>query len=455
MSGARAVTASFELSPPSYTLVITRSGDGAGTVTSTPGGITCGSDCSESYIAGTLVTLTPTPAGGSVFVGWSGACSGTGPCQITMNGARSADAAFALAMYPLNVSVSGTGSGTVTSSPPGIDCGADCAESYNRGTVVSLAATPASGSSFGGWSGACSGSGACQVTLNAARSVAATFVAGGPPPPRGDFDRDGRPDLLWRHNTSGSLYAWFLVNGQRTSGAYLEPDKLGSRGLQVRGLADLNRDTHTDLLLQDEKTGALSAWLMNGTNRTQTVTIPAIGLPNVVTTGRGPARRSTWRVAGLADINQDGSSDIVWRHPRTGALYVWLMNGATPTSGASFTPDRFADTNWHLRGLSDFNGDGKVDLLWHHQTTGDLYVWFMNGTGAVGAAYLRPSRFADVRWQLERVQDLNNDGKPDLLWRHQSSDDLYVWYMNGVVAQTAGYLDPSKPSDARWAIAPQ
>ena len=68
-------------------------------------------------------------------------------------GAESVTATFALAMYTLTVTTAGTGSGTVTSSPAGISCGADCSEPYNRGTVVSLTATAATGSSFGGWTG--------------------------------------------------------------------------------------------------------------------------------------------------------------------------------------------------------------------------------------------------------------------------------------------------------------
>src|SRR5207244_1203698 len=61
------------------------------------------------------------------------------------------------------------------SSPDGIDCGATCSSSYVDGTRVSLSATPAPGSVFDGWNGDCSGTGACQVTLESARAVSAAF----------------------------------------------------------------------------------------------------------------------------------------------------------------------------------------------------------------------------------------------------------------------------------------
>jgi hypothetical protein len=79
---------------PSFTLTVTKAGSGSGTVTSSPAGVNCGSDCSESYASGTNVTLTAAPAAGSTFAGWSGACSGTGSCAVTMSSARSVTATF-------------------------------------------------------------------------------------------------------------------------------------------------------------------------------------------------------------------------------------------------------------------------------------------------------------------------------------------------------------------------
>jgi hypothetical protein len=81
------------------------------------------------------------------------------------------------ANFTLTVSKNGTGSGTVTSNPAGINCGSTCSANFAQGSTVTLSATPASGSSFAGWSGACSGTGSCTVTMDAAKSVTATFNA--------------------------------------------------------------------------------------------------------------------------------------------------------------------------------------------------------------------------------------------------------------------------------------
>ena len=85
----------------------------------------------------------------------------------------------ATALYELTVATSGTGTGSVTSSPTGISCGADCTEAVPaRATVVTLTAAPSWIDTFAGWSGACTGQNVtCQVTMDAARSVTAAFTA--------------------------------------------------------------------------------------------------------------------------------------------------------------------------------------------------------------------------------------------------------------------------------------
>src|SRR2546428_8167829 len=163
--------------PQDLALVVVRAGSGSGTVTSTPAGITCGTDCSEPYASGTAVTLTATPAAGSVFTGWSGGgCTGTGACSVTLAAATTVTATFT-PIFTLTVNKAGTGSGTVTSTAAGITCGASCSASYASGTAVTLTATPAAGSVFTGWSGGgCTGTGSCSVTVTAATTVTATFT---------------------------------------------------------------------------------------------------------------------------------------------------------------------------------------------------------------------------------------------------------------------------------------
>lgn len=161
-------------------LTVNKAGTGSGRVTSAPAGIDCGSDCTGNFPGGTGVTLTATAGKNSVFTRWSGACTGTQGCVVTLDEAKAVTAMFTKT-YPLIVAKTGAGSGTVVGQ--GIDCGDYCTKNFAGGTLVTLTAKPAEGSTFLGWSGsseACSGSGACTVKMNSAKNITATF---GPAPP--------------------------------------------------------------------------------------------------------------------------------------------------------------------------------------------------------------------------------------------------------------------------------
>lgn len=178
--------------PTQLTLSATRVGNGRGTIVSTPAGtdptgIACGVACTTaatSYPSGTSVTLTATAASDSVFTGWSGGgCSGAGPCAVTITKNLNVFATFTARAYVLTVDKAGNGSGTVRSDPAGVNCGVGCATAvagFSSGTLVTLAAAPAAGSTFKGWSGfggGCGGTEPCTVTITGNRRVSATFVA--------------------------------------------------------------------------------------------------------------------------------------------------------------------------------------------------------------------------------------------------------------------------------------
>ncbi|HEU4384317.1 MAG TPA: hypothetical protein VFR85_12570 [Anaeromyxobacteraceae bacterium] len=152
-----------------------KGGTGSGTVSG--GGISCGATCSASLASGTAVALTAAADADSAFASWSGCDSWTGAtCNVTMNASRTVTATFTgtPVQYTLTVQKSGTGTGTVSGG--GISCGATCSASLASGTAVTLTAVADAGSTFASWSGCDSINGTtCNVTMNASRSVTATF----------------------------------------------------------------------------------------------------------------------------------------------------------------------------------------------------------------------------------------------------------------------------------------
>ena len=167
-----------------FGLSVVMNGTGSGVVISDPSAILCGTTCSGTFASGTAVLLTATPATGSTFAGWSGGgCTGTGQCTVTVTSTTGVTATFNVApvsstqpSQPLTLTVGVSGKGKVTSTPAGINCGKTCSATYPSGTAVTLTATPGAGFFFRGWSGACTGTDSCVVSMTTAQTVTATFA---------------------------------------------------------------------------------------------------------------------------------------------------------------------------------------------------------------------------------------------------------------------------------------
>jgi hypothetical protein len=180
LSEAQSVTANFT---PLVRLEISVAGPQYGSVTSSPAGIACGANCRAGFVNGSVVTLTAVALPGEIFGGWGGACAGIEPtCAVSMVAVALVTATFTPPLVDVSVAKAGTGSGSVTTDLPAIDCGVACDGDVPYGTTVAFTATAAPGSTFTGWSGACHGAATtCTYRLTTTTS---SWPRSPPIPPR-------------------------------------------------------------------------------------------------------------------------------------------------------------------------------------------------------------------------------------------------------------------------------
>ena len=174
-TGSDGCGTAFKLSVSYSTLTVTTSGDGV--VTSTDGFVNCPGTCTHRYLDNTQVTLNATPLTGWAFSGWGGMCSGTGSCDLTITENTTVSASFY--QLPVTLMVSFAGNGTVTSTDGFINCPGTCQHTYDPNTPVTLNASPASGWMFSGWTGACSGVGACNIIMTQNFALTGVFYQSG------------------------------------------------------------------------------------------------------------------------------------------------------------------------------------------------------------------------------------------------------------------------------------
>jgi hypothetical protein len=408
-------------------LAVTKNGTGAGTVSSSPTGINCGTTCSANFSSGTSVTLTATPATGSRFVGWSGDCAGSvSTCTVSMTTAKSVNAQFAREIGSLDITLSGLPTGTTAALGLTGPDGLNITYSLTTGTGIFLSdvvtgtytinAPPITvGSTL---YTAFTPTQSATVTFGGTATFAVSYRVGGPisvAAKPGDLNGDLKSDLVFNNTSTGEIAAWLMNGPSVTSAALL----LGPGAWTTTHTADLNADGKADILLRNNSDGTVVLWLMNGLGVTSGTTLLSAG--------------SGWSVSHTGDFNGDGKADILLRHT-DGRIVLWLMNGGAVTSGTSLLP---AGTGYSAVHVADFNGDGKADILLRNTSDGTLVLWTMNGgTVTAGATILS----AGAGYTPTHTGDLDGDGKADILLRNNANGSIVAWLMNGATVTSGTTL---------------
>jgi len=254
---------------------------------------------------------------------------------------------------------------------------------------------------------------------NAATHAESAVVA------QADFDRDGKPDLVWRNLNSGVVTAWLLNNTTTLGTQVLWPaTNVGDAAWAPVATGDFNADGKPDMVWRNTTSGRVIVWFMDGLTTTGTAVIWPV-------TNAGD---SLWVPMAAGDFNGDGKTDLVWRNSSTGRVIVWYMNGVTTTGTAViWTASNPGDSAWVPLVAGDFNADARPDLVWRNATSGRVVVWLMNGVTTTGTtAIWTATNPGDSAWLPQAAGDFNADGKTDLVWRNTTTGRVIVWLMDGV-----------------------
>lgn len=260
---------------------------------------------------------------------------------------------------------------------------------------------------------------------------------------------DASPDLIWHHRTGGQVAAW-LMNGTRlVDGRLLEPAQVADTAWKVVGSGDFNEDGHADLVWQHDD-GRAAVWTMNGTTQLRGEVLDLEPAPFL-------SPHPDWRIRAVADLNGDGRPDIVWQNRTTGAIAAAVIFNRMAVYDVTFSPGSVADPAWEIVGAADFDRDGQTDLLWKHQTTGQIATWSLRWSWAstwtvIEGALLEPAQVSDTDWKIRGTADIDRDGQADILWQHQTQGLIAVWLMNGRNLRRGLLFEPGQVADLDWIL---
>lgn len=204
-----------------------------------------------------------------------------------------------------------------------------------------------------------------------------------------DLDGDGKTDLVFQNQQTGAVSYWLLGGTDGT--ALLNQGLIFDGSLADENVVlafDLNNNDKSDLLLQNSQTGEVAYWLLGGGNGTQ-----------ITKTGTIPNPSADWELIAAPDLDGDGNNDLLFQNRQSGAVTYWLMQGTTIRARGNLWKNSLPD--WKIVATADLNDDGHPDILLQNQKTGAIYYWLLSGTDGTTIAekgYLYNKPFAG--WRL-------------------------------------------------------
>ncbi|HEY0141605.1 MAG TPA: N,N-dimethylformamidase beta subunit family domain-containing protein [Thermoanaerobaculia bacterium] len=227
------------------------------------------------------------------------------------------------------------------------------------------------------------------------------------------FNLDRIPELIFRHPGTGITHYW-VMDGIIPSGGGslddnpLDPDwRFAGSGRIFAG----KYASTVDLVWQNERTGEVLLWLMNGYEKIEEARIDT-------------SEMQGWSLVGVGDLDRDGGADFIWRSPEGNSLQYWIMKEGLVVERGEMEG---MDAGWRFVGIGDLNSDGTNDILWQDEATGRLLYFFLDGVKVVDRRELYP--LPEKGWMAAGMGDFNDDGSDDIVFQHAETGDLMVWWM--------------------------
>ena len=252
-------------------------------------------------------------------------------------------------------------------------------------------------------------------------------------PMSNDFNRDGNADILWSNASTGEAQIWLMSGHSRIGRATVGPSLPIVRPWTIVGSRDFTADGRTDLLVHNSASGEVQIWQIQDFLRTARESV-------LGENGRISFVGPPWRIAGTFSGSQPAATAIVWHNSATGETQIWSLERHRVTRRATVVGENgsaaFVRSPWSIVGVARMNSDDSSDLLWYNSSTGETRIWYMSDYTVIGTAAVVGENggiaFVGPPWRITGTNDFNRDGSADILWHNSSTGESQIWFMDGL-----------------------
>ncbi len=256
-----------------------------------------------------------------------------------------------------------------------------------------------------------------------------------------DVDGDGALDLIWRNTSTGRVIVWFLDPDGAWRSSQQVIDANLSTAWRIVGADDVDGDAVPDLIWYNGSTRRAVVWFLNASG-TRRDSISVFG--SSVAAG--------WQMVDVADMDGDGVPDLVWFNTLTRRSVIWFLVSDGTFREQAHIIDSPVASGWSIVGVADVDSDGVPDIFWHHRSTGRVFIWFLESDGTRRAGKLVLDANISTAWRVVGVSDVDGDGTPDLLWHHLSTGRAVVWFLDSEGAYASGQAVVDANLNTAWRV---
>jgi hypothetical protein len=223
------------------------------------------------------------------------------------------------------------------------------------------------------------------------------------------------------------------------------------KGWVLVGVEDMNGDGTGDFVFYARPEDRTVIWTTDkSTVLSRGLSVTSDGAFSAANGYQPTGDRNAWNIQALGDFTGDGKTDILWRRDSL-EVVLWELDGTVIKSGPTGKSSQLQNfgLNFQVRGVGDFNNDGRKDVLWRDQTGNVSRIWSFGADGKPVESTLLAA--TDNRWQIDGVADMNGDGTTDVIWRDNNTNTLVIFGIQNSAFNEAGsgavlnYFPPANP----------